>query len=312
MARRAKLIRGRRSRAALVSIASNSVLIMLKLVAGAVTGSIAILTEAVHSAIDLLASMIAYFSVRQAEEPADEEHRYGHEKYENVAAAVEGMLILVGSGVIVYAAARHLVTGSELEALGFGIAVVGFSAVVNLAVSFWLNRQARELHSAALEGDAAHLRTDAWTSLGVVVGLSLVELTGETWIDPAVALVIAVAIVATGIRIVRGSWGVLVDARLPEDEMAAIDDAIRGFGPSGIVGYHQLRTRRAGARRYVDVHVQFAPGTTLEGAHATAHALQDVIRDRLHGADVLIHLEPADSVRPGTEIVAGDPAARVR
>ncbi len=311
MARRAKLIRGRRSRAALVSIASNSVLIMLKLVAGAVTGSIAILTEAVHSAIDLIASMIAYFSVRQAEEPADEGHRYGHEKYENVAAAVEGMLILVGSGVIVYAAARHLVTGSELEALGFGIAVVGFSAVVNLAVSFWLNRQARELHSAALEGDAAHLRTDAWTSLGVVVGLSLVELTGETWIDPAVALVIAVAIVATGIRIVRGSWGVLVDARLPEDEMAAIDDAIRGFGPSGIVGYHQLRTRRAGARRYVDVHVQFAPGTTLEGAHATAHALQDVIRDRLHGADVLIHLEPADRVRPGTEIVTGGPAAPV-
>jgi cation diffusion facilitator family transporter len=311
MARRAKLIRGRRSRAALVSIASNSVLIMLKLVAGAVTGSIAILTEAVHSAIDLLASMIAYFSVRQAEEPADEEHRYGHEKYENVAAAVEGMLILVGSGVIVYAAARHLVTGSELEALGFGIAVVGFSAVVNLAVSFWLNRQARELHSAALEGDAAHLRTDAWTSLGVVVGLTLVELTGETWIDPAVALIIAVAIVTTGIRIVRGSWGVLVDARLPEDEMAAIDDAIRGFGTSGIVGYHQLRTRRAGARRYVDVHVQFAPGTTLEGAHATAHALQDVIRDRLHGADVLIHLEPADRVRPGTEIVTGGPAAPV-
>jgi cation diffusion facilitator family transporter len=311
MARRTKLIRGRRSRAALVSIASNATLIMLKLIAGAVTGSIAILTEAVHSAIDLLASMIAYFSVRQAEEPADEEHRYGHEKYENVAAAVEGMLILVGSGVIVYAAARHLVTGSELEALGFGIAVVGFSAVVNLAVSFWLNRQARELHSAALEGDAAHLRTDAWTSLGVVAGLSLVELTGETWIDPAVALVIAVAIVATGIRIVRGSWGVLVDARLPENEMAAIDEAIRGFGPRGVVGYHQLRTRRAGARRYVDVHVQFAPGTTLEGAHATAHALEDVIRDRLHGADVLIHLEPADRVRPGTEI-AVDPSTPVR
>jgi cation diffusion facilitator family transporter len=311
MARGAKLIRGRRSRAALVSIASNATLIMLKLIAGAVTGSIAILTEAVHSAIDLLASMIAYFSVRQAEEPADEEHRYGHEKYENVAAAVEGMLILVGSGVIVYAAARHLVTGPELEALGFGIAVVGFSAVVNLAVSFWLNRQARELHSAALEGDAAHLRTDAWTSLGVVAGLSLVELTGETWIDPAVALVIAVAIVATGIRIVRGSWGVLVDARLPENEMAAIDDAIRGFGPRGVVGYHQLRTRRAGARRYVDVHVQFAPGTTLEGAHATAHALEDVIRDRLHGADVLIHLEPADRVRPGTEI-AVDPSTPVR
>ena len=306
------LIRGRRSRAAAVSIASNTALIALKLVAGAVTGSVAILTEAVHSAVDLLASVISWFSVRRAEQPADEEHRYGHEKYENVAAAVEGLLILAGSGVIVYTAVRHLLEGARVEALGFGIAVVGFATVVNRLVSAWLRRQATELHSPALEGDAAHLRTDAWTSLGVVVGLGLVHWTGETWIDPAVALVIAVAIVYTGVRIVRGSWGVLVDATLPDDEMAAIDDAIRGFGARGVIGYHKLRTRRAGARRYVDVHVQFASGTTLEGAHATAHALQDVIRDRIDRVDVLIHLEPADRVQPGTEIASPAEARPVR
>jgi cation diffusion facilitator family transporter len=303
----------RRSRAAVVSIVSNATLIVLKLIAGAVTGSVAILTEAIHSAVDLLASVIAFFSVRQAEEPADEEHRYGHEKFENVAAGVEGMLILVGSGVIVYTAFSHLVDGSEVERLGFGIAVVGASTVVNLVVSAWLHRQARELHSPALEGDAAHLRTDAWTSFGVVAGLLLVQWTGETWIDPAVALVIAVAIVVTGIRIVRKSWGVLVDATLPEEEMRAIDEAIRGFGSRGVVGYHKLRTRRAGARRYVDVHVQFASGTTLEGAHATAHALEDVIGDRIQHVDVLIHLEPADRVVPGTEIEPpGRRQARVR
>jgi cation diffusion facilitator family transporter len=190
---------------------------------------------------------------------------------------------------------------------------VGASTVVNLVVSAWLQRQARELHSPALEGDAAHLRTDAWTSFGVVAGLLLVQWTGETWIDPAVALVIAVAIVVTGIRIVRKSWGVLVDATLPEEEMRAIDEAIRGFGSRGVVGYHKLRTRRAGARRYVDVHVQFASGTTLEGAHATAHALEDVIGDRIQHADVLIHLEPADRVVPGTEIdPPGRRQARVR
>ena len=173
-----------RTRAAAVSIASNTCLIALKLFAGAVTGSVAILTEAIHSAIDLIASCIAYFSVRQAEEPADAGHRYGHEKFENVAAAAEGVLILVGSGVIIYASAHALVKGPELESLGFGIAVVGFASLVNLIVSAWLFRRAAETESAALEGDAAHLRTDAYTSLGVLVGLALVHWTGQEGSTP--------------------------------------------------------------------------------------------------------------------------------
>jgi cation diffusion facilitator family transporter len=126
---------GSRSRAAALSIASNSALIVLKLVAGAVTGSVAIITEAIHSAIDLLASIVAFFSVRQAETPADASHRYGHEKFENVAAGIEGMLILVGSGVIVFTAVNHLVEGTEIESLGFGIVVVTLATTVNLIVS---------------------------------------------------------------------------------------------------------------------------------------------------------------------------------
>jgi cation diffusion facilitator family transporter len=293
---------GARSRAAGLSIFSNSALILLKIVAGAVTGSVAIVTEAIHSGIDLIASIVAYFSVRQAEAPADSSHRYGHEKFENVAAGVEGMLILVGSGVIVYTAVSHLVNGTEIESLGFGIAVVAFATAVNLIVSSYLYRRARETDSAALAGDAAHLRTDAYTSLGVVVGLGLVQLTGATWIDPVVALAIAVAIVYTGLKVVAGSWRVLVDEALPDEETDAIRDAIEGFGARGVAGYHELRTRRAGPRRYVDVHVQFRSGTTLEDAHAIAHELQDTIRDRLRGADVLIHLEPEDRVRPGEEV----------
>jgi cation diffusion facilitator family transporter len=292
-----------RTGAAAVSIISNTSLIVLKLVAGAVTGSVAILTEAIHSAVDLVASFIAYFSVRQAEAPADASHRYGHEKFENVAAAAEGVLILVGSGVIVYAAVRSLVVGPELDALGFGIGVVAFAVVVNLIVSTWLFRRARETQSAALEGDAAHLRTDAYTSLGVLVGLALVQWTGAEWLDPVVALAIAAAIVVTGLRIVARAWGVLVDEALPDPELAAIREAIEEFAPRGVVGYHQLRTRRAGARRYVDLHVQFRSGTSLEEAHATAHALQDEILRRLPGGvDVLIHLEPADKVRPGGDL----------
>jgi cation diffusion facilitator family transporter len=297
-----------RSRAAGVSIASNTSLIALKVVAGVLTGSVAVLTEALHSGIDLLASLIAFFSVRRAEEPADAGHRYGHDKFENAAAAAEGMLVLAGSAVIAFAAIRSLVHGPHLERLGFGIAVVGFASVVNLGVSRWLFRKGREMSSPALEGDAAHLRTDAYTSLGVLVGLALVKITGAKWLDPVVALIIASAIVTTGMRLTIGSLRVLVDEALPEEEMAAIRESIEAFAGQGVVGYHQLRTRRAGARRYVDLHVQFRHGTSLEEAHHTAHALQHAIQARLRGADVLIHLEPEDRVRPGEELAPRPPA----
>jgi cation diffusion facilitator family transporter len=217
------------------------------------------------------------------------------------------VLILIGSGVIVYAAVHSLIVGPELERLGFGIAVVAFATAANLVISTWLYRQARTTQSSALEADAAHLRTDAFTSLGVLVGLGLAQATGAHWLDPAIALVIALAIVVTGTRIVARSWGVLVDEALPDAEQAAIREAIEAFAGRGVVGYHQLRTRRAGARRYVDLHVQFASGTSLEAAHGTAHALQDEIERRLPGGtDVLIHLEPADKVRPGAELGAAN------
>jgi cation diffusion facilitator family transporter len=263
-----------------------------------------VLTEALHSSIDLLASLIAFFSVRRAEAPADAGHRYGHDKFENAAAAAEGMLILVGSGVIAFAAIRSLVRGPHLERLGIGIVVVAFAAVVNLAVSTWLFKRSRETSSPALAGDAAHLRTDAYTSLGVLVGLAAVQVTGARWLDPVVALMIAAAIVGTGVKITLGSFRVLVDEALPEDEQRAITAAINEFAGHGVVGYHQLRTRRAGVRRYIDLHVQFRRGTTLEEAHHTAHQLQDAIQARLPHADVLIHLEPEDRVRPGEELTS--------
>jgi len=294
--------RPEKTRAAGLSIASNTFLILLKVIAGTVTGSVAILTEAMHSSIDLIASIVAFVSVRKADEPADETHLYGHEKIENLAAVIEGMLILVGSGVIVFESIRRLVVGSDIHSVDFGIAVVAFSAVVNIVVSSRLARRARETASPALEADAAHLRTDAATSVAVVVGLILVRTTGERWLDPAVALVVAAAIVTAGVRILNRSSRVLVDEALPQSELDTIREAIAEFRDSGVVGFHQLRARRAGARRHVDLHVQFAAGTTLEEAHGIAHALQDLIAHRLPGTDVLIHLEPEDRVRPGHEL----------
>ncbi len=288
-----------KARTAALSVVSNSTLIILKVIAGTVTGSVAILTEAIHSSIDLVASVVAFLSVRKADEPADESHRYGHEKIENLAAAIEGVLILVGSIVIAFEAIRRLVHGGNVHAIPLGIVVVALSVLVNVAVSSVIARGARMTDSAALEGDAAHLRTDALTSGGVLVGLALVKLTGAQWIDPAVALAVAASIVVTGVRLLNRSSRILVDEALPAAEVEQIRDAIEAFSPRGVVGYHELRTRRAGARRYVDLHIQFLAGTSLEDAHRTAHELQDVISSRLSGADVLIHLEPEDRVRPG-------------
>ena len=139
----------------------------------------------------------------------------------------------------------------------------------------------------------------------MLVGLALVKATGATWIDPTVALAVAAMILFAGVRILRGSSRALVDHALPPEEVDEIRLAIEAVGPEGVVGYHELRTRRAGSRRYVDLHVQFRAGTTLEDAHRTAHELQDLIGARLRGADVLIHLEPEDRVRPGDELASG-------
>ena len=230
-----------KTRAAAVSIVSNSILIVLKLIAGAITGSIAIVTEAVHSSIDLMASIVAYFSVRKADEPADDSHPYGHQKVENMAAALEGMLILVGAAIIVYEATRRLFDGSPVDSLGFGIAVIGFSAV---------------------------------------------------------ALAVAAAIVFAGVRILTRSSRVLVDEALPPEELDSVRNAIEGHGAEELIGFHKLRARRAGSRRYVDLHVQFRNGTTLKRAHEISHELEGRIRERVRGADVLIHLEPEESARP--------------
>jgi cation diffusion facilitator family transporter len=291
-----------KQRTAALSITSNSALILLKVIAGTITGSVALLTEAVHSSIDLVASIVAFFSVRKAGEPADESHRYGHERFENLAAAIEGILILVGSAVIAFEAIRRLIGHGHVRTVGFGIAVVGLSIVVNVAVSTVIRRTARTTDSAALQGDATHLLTDAMTSAGVLVALALIKLTGAQWLDPVVALAVAALIVFTGFRLLFRSSRVLVDEALPPEEVGVIRAAIEEFAAGGVVGYHALRTRQAGSRRYVDMHVQFRSGTSLEEAHRTAHQLQDVIARRLPQVDVLIHLEPEDRVRPGEEL----------
>jgi cation diffusion facilitator family transporter len=297
-----------KSGAARLSVVSNSVLIMLKVAAAAITGSIAIITEAVHSSIDLLASIVAYLSLRKADEPADAEHMYGHAKVENLAAAIEGMLILVGAGVIVYESVHRLAAGGEIEHIGVGMAVIGVSAVVNVIVSTYLYRRARALDSPALEGDAAHLAADAATSVAVLIGLVLIEVTGVDELDSIVALMVGSAIVYTGVRILTRSSRVLIDEALPADELDLVRRQIAAYPGTELVGYHKLRGRRAGSARHIDLHLQFAPGTSLERAHAVAHELQTAVRREIPGADLLVHIEPSRrrSRRTGPDVSKGE------
>jgi cation diffusion facilitator family transporter len=290
--------------AAAVSIASNATLIALKLAAAAITGSVAILSEAIHSLVDLVASVVAFVSVRRADEPADVEHPYGHEKLESLAASIEGMLILVGAALIIYESVHRLATGAEVDQLGVGIAVIGFSALANVGVSRFLSRQARRQSSPALAADAAHLSTDALSSLGVLIGLALVAITGANAIDSAVAIGVAAIIVVAGLRILRRSAAALVDEAPPPAEMDRIEEAIARAraGAPEIVGYHKLRARMSGRRRYIDLHVQFRTGTTLEHAHELAHQLRDAIEAELGDAEVLIHVEPETSRHDPSEL----------
>ena len=287
-----------KTRAAAVSVASNSCLIVLKVAAGLVTGSVGILSDAVHSLMDLIASLIAWASVRKADVPADASHRYGHEKLEDLAAGAQALLLLVGALFIAVEAVRRLINGGQVVSIGVGIAVTGAAAAVNLVVSTYLERTGRATGSNALHATAADLRTDAIVSLGVLVSLVLVKLTGAHWIDPVVGLVVAAAISRTGVRILIDASRRLADEALPADELAALQQVVASFVGDEVVGYHDLRARHVGSNHQVDLHLQFAAGTSLERAHYVSHQLQDAIVERLPGTTVLVHLEPEDRVRP--------------
>jgi cation diffusion facilitator family transporter len=235
-----------KTRAATVSIVSNSFLITIKVAAGLLTGSVGILSDAIHSLMDLIASGVAFASVRKADEPADASHRYGHQKLEDLAAGAQAFLLLLGAAFVAFEAIRRLVNGGTVTSLGVGIAVVAVAAVTNLVVSAYLARAGRATGSAALGANAADLRTDAFVSLGVLVSLVAIKITGAHWIDPVVGLLVAAAISITGIRILLDSGRRLADETLPEQELGQIRDVIGSFLGDEVVGFHDLRARHVG------------------------------------------------------------------
>jgi cation diffusion facilitator family transporter len=278
--------------AALLSVASNAVLMLAKLVVGLVTGSVAVLSDAANSAGDLVASGIAFAGVRAAARPADDDHPYGHEKAENLAALVEGVLVLVAGLVVAIEATRRLVEGSAgLVSIDLAVAVMVASALVNLAVSARLRRVARRTGSPAIEADAAHLASDVWTSAGAAVGLVVVAATGWTRVDAAVGIAISLYVIAVGARIGWRAAQVLIDRALPAEDLAAIEGVLSVFARDEGVAFHAVRGRRAGTKRHVDLHMVVPPDTTVRDGHAMSGRVKRAVREALPDTEVLIHLE---------------------
>lgn len=280
-----------KQRTAYLSIVSNTVLVLAKLAVGFSLGVMSLISEALHSAVDLLAACIAWVAVRKSVQPPDVEHDYGHGKFENVSAAVEALLILLAAFVIIKEALDHLLAGNPLpEDLGYGAAVMVVSIIINLMVSQRLLRVAKKTGSQALEADGLHLRADVWTSVGVLIGLFVMQVTGIAELDSVVAVFVAGIIFREGWRMARDAVMELTDASLPEDEEAQLGK-ILSSAPE-VTGFHCLRTRRSGTRKLLDVHLLFPGGMELRRVHAVCDELEQRIRQEFGTIDILIHAEP--------------------
>jgi len=278
--------------AALLSVGSNTLLMLAKFAIWLVTGSVAVLSDAANSAGDLVASGIAFAGVRAAARPADDDHPYGHEKTENLAAAVEGVLVLAAGVAVGIEATRRLFSDDgALVRLDLAIAVMAVSAVVNLIVSTRLRRVARRTGSPAIDGEATHLASDVWTSAGAAIGLILVAITGWTALDALVGIAISAYVIVVGARLVWRAVQVLLDSSLPADELAAIEAVLAGFSERDGIGFHALRGRRAGSKRHVDLHMVVPPETTVRQGHAMSGRVKSAVQASLPNAEVLIHLE---------------------
>jgi cation diffusion facilitator family transporter len=273
-----------------LSIFSNSILIIMKVAVGLLSGSISIISEAIHSFMDLLAAVIAFFSVRISDTPADERHPYGHGKFENISGVVEALLIFVAAIWIIYEAVKKIMHPPKVGSIWIGFAVMSVSAIINALVSRRLYRVARETESIALEADALHLKTDVYTSAGVAVGLGLIWITGYYILDPIIAIVVALLILKESYTLFSKAYAPLLDVSLPEKEIGAIRQIIEKHC-SGNISFHDLRTRKAGNYKYVDFHLNLPPDLTVKQAHDLCDTIENDIRASFSSIEVTIHVE---------------------
>ena len=289
-----------KSRCAALSIASNSLLIVFKLIAGAATGSVAIIGEAVHSFLDLMASLMAWVAVRVSDHPPDYDHPFGHGRAENLAALMEALLIVIGGALIARESVLGFMEGKTLPSLKAGLVVMLVSSIINYLISRHLFKVGRALGSPALEADAWHLRTDVYTSFGIFLALLAIEagrVINPAWnlnfIDSLCALLVSFLIVRTGVSLGWDSVSTLIDNRLSPKELLLISDHIQAFYPK-VLSWRRLRTRRAGPFRIVIVDLVVDGRLSVSEAHGIGLEVVRAICQHFPGADVTFHLEPAD------------------
>lgn len=281
----------RKTKMAALSILSNLTLIVLKIIAGILSGSVSILSEAIHSAMDLVAAVIAFFSVRYASKPPDKDHPYGHGKMENVSGVIEGLLIFVAAILIVTEAAKKMLHPIEIEETALAVSVMFISAAVNFFVSRKLYKVAKEEDSIALEADALHLKTDVYTSLGVGLGILLIELTGVKQFDPIVAILVALLIVKEAWELCSNAFKPLLDAKLSDEEEEQIREVLHKYVKQ-IVNFHELRTRKAGQMKLIDFHLTVDKSLTVEESHHLCELIEKDIEEQIVHTNVTIHIEP--------------------
>lgn len=286
-----------------LSVASNAALVIFKLVVGLAIGSVSVLSEAIHSGIDLVAALIAYFAVRSSAQPADREHHYGHGKFENISGFVEAILIFLAAAWIIFEAVKKFAAPEPIDMIGWGILVMGLSSFVNMAVSHMLFKVGNEADSIAIKADAWHLRTDVYTSMGVMTGLGLIWLieliwTGHHvhWIDPLAAIIVALMIIKAAYDLTVQSLGDLLDASLPENDNIRIAELIKK--QPGIISFKNLRTRKGGHTKFIEFDILVAASMSVEQAHnLTDYIIADIEKVLTH-SKVTIHIEPCDSKCP--------------
>jgi len=266
-------------------------LIVLKVVVSVITGSISILAQAVDSSLDLLAVVITFVAVRIATKPADDEHPFGHGKVDNIAATAQALLILTAGGLIIYSAVRRIIVGATVELPEAGIAVMLVSMIVSIFLSRHLRKVSRATGSVALEANSRGIAVDIYSTASVMAGLLVVRFTGLQILDPIIALAVAGLILKSGYDVLRKSFGGLVDARLPQAEEDAIRLCIMKHYYR-VVAFHDLRTRKSGSYRYIDLHLVMPKNESVEEAHRMCDHLEHDIKNRLPRTQVTIHVEP--------------------
>ena len=280
-----------KSGAAKLALAVVLGLVVLKVVIAAITGSISILAQTVDSFLDLLAVVITIFSIGIAAKPADKEHPFGHGKIENISAIVQAILIFTAGGLIIYSAVNCIVSGAVIELTEAGIGVMVVSIVVSILLSRHLLKVSRATDSLALEAIAHNIAADVYSAAGVLAGLVVIRFTGLVILDPIIALAVSLIIIKSAYNVIRKSFGGLIDVKLPKKEEAEIKSCLKEH-VGQLVGFHELRTRKAGSQRFIELHLVMPKNTSVEEAHRMCDHLEQDLENRLNNTNVTIHIEP--------------------